>query len=144
LDFEAGRAKGAVVEDRSGRQYIDCVGGYGNLNVGHNHPHVVEAMVRALEAGRPFGWPFISEAHAQLAERLAELAPAGLECCLIVNSGAEAVDSVLKLVRLATAHGTGSLWAPSVFQSLKCAGASGRFCRECGECLSAKRAPRRK
>jgi putrescine aminotransferase len=102
LDFEAGHAKGAVVEDRSGRKYIDCVGGYGNLNVGHNHPHVVEAMVRALEAGRPVGWPFISEAHVQLAERLAELAPGGLDCCLIVNSGAEAVDSVLKLARLAT------------------------------------------
>jgi putrescine aminotransferase len=102
MDFEAGRASGAVVEDRSGRKYIDCIGGYGNLNVGHNHPYVIEAMVRALEGGRPFGWPFVSQAHVQLAERLAELAPGGLDCCLIVNSGAEAVDSVLKLVRLAT------------------------------------------
>ena len=102
MDFEASRASGAVVEDRSGRKYIDCIGGYGNLNVGHNHPHVIEAMVRALEAGRPFGWPFISQAHCQLAERLAELALGGLDCCLIVNSGAEAVDSALKLARLAT------------------------------------------
>jgi len=102
MDFEASRASGAVVEDRNGRKYIDCIGGYGNLNVGHNHPQVIEAMVRALEAGRPFGWPFISEAHCQLAERLAGLAPGGIDCCLIVNSGAEAVDSVLKLARLAT------------------------------------------
>jgi len=102
MDFEVTRASGAVLEDRSGRKYIDCIGGYGNSNVGHNHPHVIEAMIRALEAGRPFGWPFISEAHSQLTERLAEVAPAGLGRCLIVNSGAEAVDSVLKLVRLAT------------------------------------------
>ena len=102
MDFDVARASGAVVEDRSGRKYIDCIGGYGNLNVGHNHPRVIEAIIRALEAGRPFGWPFISEAHSQLAEKLAEVAPSGLDRCLIVNSGAEAVDSVLKLVRLAT------------------------------------------
>ncbi len=102
MDFEAGRASGAVMEDRNGRKYIDCIGGYGNLNIGHNHPRVVEAMIRALEASRPFGWPFISEAHAELAERLVELGPAGLDCCLIVNSGAEAVDSAIKLARLST------------------------------------------
>jgi putrescine aminotransferase len=102
MDFEAVRASGAVVEDRSGRKYIDCIGGYGNVNVGHNHPYVAEAMLRSLEAGRPFGWPFISEAHVRLAERLAELAPPGLECCLIVNTGTEAVESALKLIRLAT------------------------------------------
>jgi len=102
LDFEAGHASGAVIEDSRGRKYIDCIGGYGNLNVGHNHPHVVEAMIRALEGGRPFGWPFVSEPHVQLAERLAALAPSGLDCCLIVTSGAEAVDSALKLARLAT------------------------------------------
>jgi len=102
MDFEVSRAYGAVVEDCSGRQYVDCVGGYGNLNIGHNHPHVVEAMVRALQASRPFGWPFISEAHVRLAERLSEVAPAGLDHSLIVNSGAEAVDSALKLARLAT------------------------------------------
>jgi len=44
MDFEAVHASGAVVEDRSGRKYVDCIGGYGNVNVGHNHPHVIEAM----------------------------------------------------------------------------------------------------
>jgi len=102
MDFEAGRASGAVVEDRRGRKYIDCIGGYGNLNIGHSHPRVVDAMIRALKAGRPFAWPFISETHGQLVEKLAEVTPGGLECSLIVNSGAEAVDSVLKLARLAT------------------------------------------
>lgn len=102
MDFEAVRASGASVEDRNGRKYIDCIGGQGNVNIGHNHPRVAEAMIRALQAGRPFGWPFISEAHAQLVEKLAEVAPAGLERCLIVNSGTEATESALKLARLAT------------------------------------------
>lgn len=102
MDFEVSRARGAVIEDRRGRKFVDCIGGYGNVNVGHNHPRVREAMVRALESARPFAWPFISEAHAQLVKKLSELAPGGLECTLLVNSGAEAVDSALKLVRLAT------------------------------------------
>ncbi len=102
LDFEVGRALGAVIEDRSGQQYIDCVGGYGNLNIGHNHPRVVERLTRLLHEAKPLGWPFISETHVELAEALAKLAPAGLECCLFVNSGSEAVDSALKLARLAT------------------------------------------
>ena len=38
MDFEPGHASGAVVEDRDGREYVDCIGGYWNLNVGHNHP----------------------------------------------------------------------------------------------------------
>ena len=102
MDFEAVRASGALVEDRNGRKYIDCIGGQGNVNVGHNHPHVAEALIRALQGGRPLGWPFISEAHVQLAEKLAEVAPDGLERCLIVNSGTEATESALKLARLAT------------------------------------------
>ncbi len=102
LDFEIARASGAEVEDRRGRKYIDAIGGYGNLNVGHNHPRVIEAVVGVLQSGRPFGWPFISQEHARLAERLAEISPGDLECCLVVNSGAEAVDSALKLARLAT------------------------------------------
>jgi len=102
MDFEPGTARGAELEDRKGRTFIDCIGGYGNLNVGHNHPRVIEAIARALERQRPVGWPFISEAHAALAEGLVEVAPDGIDRCLIVNSGSEAVDSALKLVRLAT------------------------------------------
>jgi putrescine aminotransferase len=102
MDFEVVRASGAVVEDQRGRKYIDCIGGYGNVNVGHNHPRVAEAMIHALESGQPFGWPFISDAHVHLTEKLAEVTPAGLECTLVVNTGSEATESALKLARLAT------------------------------------------
>jgi len=102
IDFSTYRALGATVEDQTGRKYIDCIGGYGNSNIGHNHPRVIEAMVHAFEAAGSFAWPFVSEAHVQLVEKLSEVAPGGLDCGLIVNTGAEAVDSALKLARLAT------------------------------------------
>lgn len=102
LDLEFVHASGAVVSDRDGRSFIDCIAGYGNLNVGHNAPEIIEAVVAELRSPRPFNWPFVGGAHARLAQRLAQIAPGELECSLIVNSGAEAVDSALKLARLAT------------------------------------------
>ena len=91
-----------MVTDDSGREYIDCIAGYGNLNLGHNHPRMVEVMIRALQDARPQGWPFVSDAHAQLVERLATLTNGELDCSMLVNSGAEAVESAIKLTRLAT------------------------------------------
>ena len=102
LELNIVRAQGASLFDRDGRQFIDCLSGYGNLNVGHNHPKIIEAVVSEMTSPRTFNWPFPSDAHARLVERLAELTPGDLECSLIVNSGSEAVDSALKLVRLAT------------------------------------------
>jgi putrescine aminotransferase len=102
LALDIVRAEQAVVYDRDGNRYIDCIAGYGNLNVGHNHPRVLDAVVEELRSPRPYNWPFLSDAHTRLAEKLAEVAPGELSCSLIVNSGSEAVDSALKLVRLAT------------------------------------------
>ncbi len=96
------RARQALVYDSEGREYIDCIAGYGNLNLGHNPPAIIKAVVEEIRSPRPFNWPFVSDAHASLAERLANCFPGKLDCCLVVNSGAEAVDSALKLVRLAT------------------------------------------
>lgn len=102
LELKIVRAQGACLFDRDGRQFIDCLSGYGNLNVGHNHPKIVEAVIAEMTSPRTFNWPFPSDAHARLVEQLAKLTPGDLECSLIVNSGSEAVDSALKLVRLAT------------------------------------------
>lgn len=102
LDREFVRAEGAVVFDQEGRSFIDCVAGYGSLNLGHNPPKVLAAAANEISSSRPFNWPFISRVHARLAAKLADVTPGNLECSLIVNSGSEAVDSALKLVRLAT------------------------------------------
>ena len=102
LALDIVRAERAVVYDRDGKRYIDCIAGYGNLNVGHNHPRVIDAVVEEIRSPRPFNWPFLSDAQTRLAEKLAQVAPGDLTCSLIVNSGSEAVESALKLVRLAT------------------------------------------
>jgi putrescine aminotransferase len=102
LTIEFTRAEGARIYDRDGRMFIDCVAGYGNLNLGHNHPRIVNAVVEELLSLRPYNLPFLSQAQSRLAERLAEVTPGDLECSLFVNSGSEAVDSGLKLARLAT------------------------------------------
>ena len=102
LALDVVKAEKAVVIDREGNQFIDCIAGYGNLNVGHNHPKVIEAVVKELHSPHPYNWPFLSEAQTRLAEKLAQVTPGELKCSLIVNSGSEAVDSALKLVRLAT------------------------------------------
>ena len=102
LAAEFPAAGGALLQDAQGKRYIDCVAGYGNLNLGHNHPAVTRAIVEELTSRRPYNLPFISRVQARLAERLARLVPGDLECSLFVNSGSEAVDSALKLARLAT------------------------------------------
>ena len=102
LALDIVRAAGAFVWDRDGRRYLDCIAGYGNLSVGHNHPRVLDAVVAELRSPRPYNWPYLSEAQTRLAEELARLAPGALDRSLIVSSGSEAVDSALKLVRLAT------------------------------------------
>jgi len=102
LAIEFVRAEGARIYDRDGRMYIDCVAGYGNLNLGHNHPRVINAVIDELRSARPYNLPFLSQPQSRLAELLAEVTPGDLECSLFVNSGSEAVDSALKLARLAT------------------------------------------
>jgi putrescine aminotransferase len=102
LSDEFDRAEGATVYCRDGRCFIDCIAGYGNLNVGHNHPKVVASVVNELKSLRPFSWPFISESQIQLVEKLSKIVPPELSCSFIVNSGTEAVDNALKLIRLIT------------------------------------------
>lgn len=95
-------AEGALVVDSNGNSYIDCIAGYGNCVLGHNPQPVIEAVVAELRSPRPFNLPFIHAIQARLAERLAADTPGDLECSFIVNSGSEAVETALKLARLAT------------------------------------------
>jgi putrescine aminotransferase len=95
-------AEGAVVRDAAGREFIDCIAGYGNCVLGHNPKPVVDAVVAELTSARPFNLPFVHEVQALLAERLAKDSPGDLECSFIVNSGSEAVETALKLARLSS------------------------------------------
>jgi glutamate-1-semialdehyde 2,1-aminomutase len=97
--FTAARADGPYLWDVEGRRYIDYVGSWGPMIAGHNHPHVREAVERAVRDGLSFGTPCAAE--AELAEAIRDLMPS-LEMLRFVNSGTEATMSALRLARGAT------------------------------------------
>jgi putrescine aminotransferase len=94
-------ARGACVVDEQGIEYIDLMGGFGSLNLGHNHPEVMDAL---NEIGDLPNILHISmgATTAALARTLAAIAPGALERTFFCNSGAEAVESALKLARIST------------------------------------------
>ncbi len=100
LDRVAVKAEGATITDSAGKTYIDCVGGYGLFNVGHNNPQIVRALTDQLAQQQLLTKPLISETQVRMAERLAEIAPGELCCSFVLNSGSEAIDCAIKLVRL--------------------------------------------
>ena len=95
--FESG--DGAKLRDVDGRTYIDYVGSWGPMILGHRHPSVIEALSRQLERGVGFGAPNALE--TQLAERIVDLVPA-VEKVRFVSSGTEAGLSAIRLARGAT------------------------------------------
>ena len=91
------RGRGALVGDINGRQYIDCMGGPGVLNMGHCHPKVTEAAKRQIDLltqspGQVYNAPTVA-----LAKKLSEITPSGIKKVFFCNSGAEAVDGAIKL-----------------------------------------------
>jgi glutamate-1-semialdehyde 2,1-aminomutase len=93
------RAEGARLFDVDGQGYIDYVGSWGPLILGHAHPQVVEAITQAALKGTSFGAP--TEAEIELAERIVALVPS-IEKVRLVNSGTEATMSAIRLARAYT------------------------------------------
>lgn len=85
--------------DVDGREYIDYVGSFGPMILGHAHPQVVAAICDAASRGSSYGAP--TEAEVQLAELICHLVPS-LESVRLVNSGTEATMSALRLARAFT------------------------------------------
>jgi len=102
LDTIEWEAKGAVIIDIHGKQYIDCLGGYGVFNIGHAHPRVVEAVEKQLYRMPLSSKILFSESQGKLAEKLAQITPGDLQYTFFCNSGTEAVEGALKLARLHT------------------------------------------
>ena len=97
--FFVQRADGAYLFDVDGNRYIDYVGSWGPMVVGHNHPQVREAVQRAIQDGLSFGAP--CPAEVSMAETLTRLVPS-CEMVRMVNSGTEATLSAIRLARGAT------------------------------------------
>src|SRR5437870_7269445 len=93
------RAQGAGMEDVDGNRYVDYVGSWGPMILGHAHPEVVAAVQEAVARGTSYGAP--TEAELLLAEKIVAAVP-GVEMVRLVNSGTEAVMSALRLARAFT------------------------------------------
>jgi glutamate-1-semialdehyde 2,1-aminomutase len=91
--------KGSRMTDVDGNSYIDYVGSWGPLILGHCHPDVMEALARVLQTGTSFGACTPSE--VELAERIREVFPS-VERLRLVNSGTEATMAALRVARAAT------------------------------------------
>jgi len=89
-------AKGARVTDVNGKSYIDYVGSWGPMIVGHAHEEVIEAVVEAARNGTSFGAP--TEKETELAEMVISAVPS-IEMVRMVNSGTEATMSAIRLAR---------------------------------------------
>ncbi|MEW5012178.1 MAG: glutamate-1-semialdehyde 2,1-aminomutase, partial [Cycloclasticus sp.] len=89
-------AKGAYIVDSNNTQYIDYVGSWGPMVLGHSHPVVVDAVQKAAEKGLSFGAPTIIE--TRMAEKVCSLIPS-IEKVRMVSSGTEATMSAIRLAR---------------------------------------------
>ncbi|WP_166209242.1 glutamate-1-semialdehyde 2,1-aminomutase [Cognatiluteimonas telluris] len=97
--FFVQRAEGAHLIDVDGNRYIDYVGSWGPMIVGHNHPAVLDAVIRTARDGLSFGTP--NPLEVTMAEAITRLAPS-CEMVRMVNSGTEATLSAIRLARGAT------------------------------------------
>jgi 4-aminobutyrate aminotransferase/(S)-3-amino-2-methylpropionate transaminase len=100
----ADRAKGSELWDVSGRRYIDFAGGIGVMNVGHSHPHVMEAVRAQLDRVTHTSFQVVVyESYLRLAERLCAVAPSqGPNKAIFFSTGAEAVENAVKIARAHT------------------------------------------
>ena len=100
----AASGSSATLTDVDGNPYIDFATGISVMNVGHSHPRVVEAIIgqaaRLVHSGAPVMMP---EGYVRLARRLCEITPGAFpKKALLLNSGAEAIENAVKVVRQAT------------------------------------------
>ena len=101
FDKQFTRAEGIYVWDNKGNRYLDFLGAYGALNLGHNHPKIIDAINRVKEMPNLLQ-AALGTMPAALAKNLAAATPGDLQRSFFGNSGAEAVEGALKLARAAT------------------------------------------
>jgi putrescine aminotransferase len=102
LDKIESHAEGVYVWDTEGKQYLDFLGLYGTLSLGHRHPKVIAAVKEQLDKMPMSVRIMVSEPTARLAARLAEVTPGDLSMVYFGNSGTEGVEAALKFARFFT------------------------------------------
>jgi taurine--2-oxoglutarate transaminase len=100
LNIEKG--KGVYIYDRSGKRYIDFSSQLMNVNIGHGHPKVAEAVAEQMKQISYVHPGMITEARGKLGKKLSEITPGTLNRTFFTNGGTEAVEHAIKLARLYT------------------------------------------
>lgn len=95
-------AEGSILKDVNGKEYIDCLGGYGVFSLGHRHPRVIAAVKKQLDLMPLSSKILFNKQMADLAELLAQITPGDLQYSFIGNSGTEAVEGAIKLAKIHT------------------------------------------
>jgi putrescine aminotransferase len=91
---------GSCFKDVNGKEYIDCLGGFGIYNVGHRNPKVVKAVTDQLKRQALHSQDLLDPLRAMLAKILAEITPGDLKYAFFTNSGTESVEAALKLAKM--------------------------------------------
>ncbi|PWW20274.1 diamine aminotransferase [Cytobacillus oceanisediminis] len=91
---------GSCFKDVNGKEYIDCLGGFGIYNVGHRNPKVVKAVTDQLKRQALHSQDLLDPLRAMLAKILGEITPGDLKYAFFTNSGTESVEAALKLAKM--------------------------------------------
>jgi putrescine aminotransferase len=98
--------QGAMLQDLLGREYIDCLGGYGIFSAGINHPKILKAVKDQMARMALNSQELLEPWRAGLAKLLAAVTPGDLGCCFFINNGTDAIEGAIKLARLHTRRHT--------------------------------------
>jgi putrescine aminotransferase len=98
--------QGSMLGDLLGREYIDCLGGYGIFSAGVNHPEIVKAVTDQIRRMALNSQELLEPWRAALARVLAEVTPGELQNSFFINNGTDAIEGAIKLTRLYTRRNT--------------------------------------
>ncbi len=112
------RCRGTVLETDDGRRILDFLSGYCVHNIGHNHPHVIDALAAELRRDGPaMVQSHVPDLAGELAAELCALAGGGLEKVFFCSSGSEGVEAAMKFARARTGR-AGFIYANGAFHGL--------------------------
>ncbi|HEX2220197.1 MAG TPA: aminotransferase class III-fold pyridoxal phosphate-dependent enzyme [Gemmatimonadales bacterium] len=94
--------RGSILEDLLGREYIDCLGGYGIFGAGVNHPRILRAVAGQMERMALNSQELLEPWRAALARLLSMVTPGELSNAFFINNGTDAIEGAIKLARLYT------------------------------------------
>ncbi|MGJ7909657.1 putrescine aminotransferase [Neobacillus sp. LXY-1] len=102
FSFVEWEGEGAVFRDTKGREFIDCLGGYGVYLLGHRHPNVVKAVESQIKRYALHSQELVDPLRGYLSKLVAAITPGDLQYSYLTNCGTEANEMALKLARIAT------------------------------------------